>query len=155
MRCATCRTEKARSRLRIRSRTVRTYFPNVTCNTYYTFCASVKPNPGFRRIDLPFTSYPEDVVLAGHRVAEASGGQGTDTIRVESRGGAWPVGRRWRFRRFRPGPVRVASGNIEDSVLRVERTETAVPDGAADLVADLYRRLPEARLFATPSPFTG
>ena len=35
--------------------------------------------------------------------------------------------------------------SIEDSVLRVERTETAVPDGAADLVADLYRRLPEAR----------
>ena len=37
-------------------------------------------------------------------------------------------------------------GSIEDSVLRVERTETAVPDGAADLVADLYRRLPEARI---------
>ncbi len=36
--------------------------------------------------------------------------------------------------------------SIEDSVLRVERTETAVPDGAADLVADLYRRLPEARI---------
>ena len=30
----------------------------------------------------------------------------------------------------------VAGGSIEDSVLRVERTETAVPDGAADLVAD-------------------
>ena len=27
----------------------------------------------------------------------------------------------------------VAGGSIEDSVLRVERTETAVPDGAADL----------------------
>ena len=40
----------------------------------------------------------------------------------------------------------VAGGSIEDSVLRVERTETAVPDGAADLVADLYRRLPEARI---------
>ena len=39
-----------------------------------------------------------------------------------------------------------AGGSIEDSVLRVERTETAVPDGAADLVADLYRRLPEARI---------
>ena len=37
-------------------------------------------------------------------------------------------------------------GSIEDSVLRVERTETAGPDGAADLVADLYRRLPEARI---------
>ena len=40
----------------------------------------------------------------------------------------------------------VADGSIEDSVLRVERTETAVPDGPADLVADLYRRLPEARI---------
>ena len=36
--------------------------------------------------------------------------------------------------------------SIEDSVLSVERTETAVPDGAADLVADLYRRMPEARI---------
>ena len=40
----------------------------------------------------------------------------------------------------------IAVGSIEDSVLRVERTETAVPDGAADLVADLYRRMPEARI---------
>ena len=40
----------------------------------------------------------------------------------------------------------VAGGSIEDSVLRVERTEGAVPDGAADLVADLYRRMPEARI---------
>ena len=39
-----------------------------------------------------------------------------------------------------------AGESVEDSVLRVERTETAVPDGAADLVADLYRRLPEARI---------
>ena len=39
-----------------------------------------------------------------------------------------------------------AGGSIEDSVLRVERTETAVPDGAADLVADLYRRMPDARI---------
>ena len=39
-----------------------------------------------------------------------------------------------------------AGESIEDSVLRVERTEAAVPDGAADLVADLYRRLPEARI---------
>ena len=31
-------------------------------------------------------------------------------------------------------------------MLRVERTETAVPDGAADLVANLYRRLPDARI---------
>ena len=40
----------------------------------------------------------------------------------------------------------IAGGSIEDSVLRVETTETAVPDGAADLVADLYRRMPEARI---------
>ena len=40
----------------------------------------------------------------------------------------------------------VAGGSIEDSVLRVERTEGAVPDGAADLVADLYRRMPDARI---------
>ena len=40
----------------------------------------------------------------------------------------------------------VAGGSIEDSVLRVERTEAAVPDGAADLVADLYRLMPEARI---------
>ena len=40
----------------------------------------------------------------------------------------------------------VAGGSIEDSVLRVERTEGAVPDGAADMVADLYRRMPEARI---------
>ena len=39
-----------------------------------------------------------------------------------------------------------AGDSIEDSVLRVERTETAVPDGAADLVADLYRRMPDARI---------
>ena len=40
----------------------------------------------------------------------------------------------------------IAGGSIEDSVLRVERTEAAVPDGAADLVAELYRRMPEARI---------
>ena len=40
----------------------------------------------------------------------------------------------------------IAGGNIEDSMLRVERTEGAVPDGAADLVADLYRRMPDARI---------
>ena len=33
----------------------------------------------------------------------------------------------------------VAGGSIEDSVLPGERMETAVPDGAADLVADLPR----------------
>ena len=40
----------------------------------------------------------------------------------------------------------IAGGSIEDSVLRVERTEGAVPEGAAALVADLYRRMPEARI---------
>ena len=39
----------------------------------------------------------------------------------------------------------VGGESIEGSVLRVERTEGAVSDGAADLVADLYRRLPGAR----------
>ena len=39
-----------------------------------------------------------------------------------------------------------SGGSIEDSVLRVDRTEAAVPDGAADLVADLYRGMPEARI---------
>ena len=40
----------------------------------------------------------------------------------------------------------IAGGSIEDSMLRVEKTEGAVPDGAADLVADLYRRMPDARI---------
>ena len=40
----------------------------------------------------------------------------------------------------------IAGGSIEDSMLRVERTEGAVPDGTADLVADLYRRMPDARI---------
>ena len=44
----------------------------------------------------------------------------------------------------------VAGGSIEDSVLRVQRTETVVPDGAADLVAELYRRMPAARPGETP-----
>ncbi len=39
-----------------------------------------------------------------------------------------------------------AGASIEDRILRVDRTETAVPDGAADLVTDLYRRMPEARI---------
>ena len=43
----------------------------------------------------------------------------------------------------------IAGGSIEDSVLRVERTEGAVPDEAADLVADLYRRVPDARISRT------
>ena len=37
----------------------------------------------------------------------------------------------------RRGPGATAGESIEDSVLRVERTEAAVPPGAADLVADL------------------
>ena len=40
----------------------------------------------------------------------------------------------------------IAGGRIEDRMLRVERTEAAVPDGVADLVAGLYRRMPEARI---------
>ena len=43
-------------------------------------------------------------------------------------------------------PVRSLATAIEDSLLRVERTEAAVPDGAADLVTDLYRRMPDARI---------
>ena len=38
--------------------------------------------------------------------------KGTDQIRVESRGGAWPVGHRWRFRRFRPGPQSDVHGYV-------------------------------------------
>lgn len=38
------------------------------------------------------------------------------------------------------------SGGIEDGVLRVERLEADVPEEASDLVLDLYRRLPEARI---------
>ena len=37
-------------------------------------------------------------------------------------------------------------GVIEDGVLRVERLEADVPEEAGDLVLDLYRRLPEARI---------
>ena len=33
----------------------------------------------------------------------------------------------------------ITGGRIEDGMLRIERTEAAVPDGAADLVADLYQ----------------
>ena len=40
----------------------------------------------------------------------------------------------------------ITGGRIEDGMLRIERTEAAVPDGAADLVADLYRRMPNARI---------
>ena len=40
----------------------------------------------------------------------------------------------------------IHGGSIDNGVLRVERTEAAVPDGAADLVADLYRRIPDVRI---------
>ena len=40
----------------------------------------------------------------------------------------------------------ITGGRIEDGMLRIERTEAAVPDGAADRVADLYRRMPDARI---------
>ena len=39
-----------------------------------------------------------------------------------------------------------AGASIEDRMLRVNRTEAAVPDGAADLVTDLHRRMPETRI---------
>ena len=35
----------------------------------------------------------------------------------------------------------IAGASVEDRILRVDRTEAAVPDGAADPVADLYRRI--------------
>ena len=38
------------------------------------------------------------------------------------------------------------SGVIESGILRVERLDADVPDAAGDLVLDLYRRLPEARI---------
>lgn len=37
-------------------------------------------------------------------------------------------------------------GVIEDGVLRIERLDADVPEEAGDLVLDLYRRLPEARI---------
>ena len=59
-----------------------------------------------------------------------------------------------RLGRRRRGPVR-SLAEASKTVLRVERTETAVLDGAAGLVADLYRRMPAARpgeLLAHVSP---
>ena len=41
----------------------------------------------------------------------------------------------------------IAGGSIEDSVLRIERTETAVPDGAADLVTDILLEVDDASRF--------
>ena len=36
--------------------------------------------------------------------------------------------------------------SIENGTLRIEKTEAGVPDGAGDLVLDLYRRIPDARI---------
>ena len=40
----------------------------------------------------------------------------------------------------------IPGGAIEDGTLRVERLDADVPEEASDLVLDLYRRLPEARI---------
>ena len=40
----------------------------------------------------------------------------------------------------------IAGASIDDGMLRIERTEAAVPDGAGDLVADLYQRIPDTRI---------
>ena len=39
-----------------------------------------------------------------------------------------------------------AGGSIDEGMLRIERTAAAVPDGAGDLVADLYQRIPDTRI---------
>ena len=36
--------------------------------------------------------------------------------------------------------------SIENGTLRIEKTEAGVPDGTGDLVLDLYRRIPDARI---------
>ena len=60
-----------------------------------------------------------------------------------------------RKRRLEDGLKRLATaartgtlpgGVIEDGTLRVERLDADVPEEASDLVLDLYRRLPEARI---------
>ena len=43
-------------------------------------------------------------------------------------------------------PPSVVHAREPSRILRVDRTEAAVPDGAADLVTDLYRRMPDARI---------
>ena len=44
--------------------------------------------------------------------------------------------------------MRSRAASIDNGMLRrIERMEAAVPDGAADLVTDLYRRLPDARIY--------
>ena len=40
----------------------------------------------------------------------------------------------------------IPTGSIENGVLRLERLESDVPDGADEFVLDLYRRLPEVRV---------
>ena len=40
----------------------------------------------------------------------------------------------------------IAGASIDDGMLRIERTAAAVPDGAGDLVADLYQRIPDTRI---------
>ena len=40
----------------------------------------------------------------------------------------------------------IAGGSIDEGMLRIERTEAAVPDGAGDLVTDLYQRIPDTRI---------
>ncbi|MXY79603.1 MAG: Tn3 family transposase, partial [Chloroflexi bacterium] len=40
----------------------------------------------------------------------------------------------------------IAGASIDEGMLRIERTEAAVPDGAGDLVTDLYQRIPDTRI---------
>jgi TnpA family transposase len=40
----------------------------------------------------------------------------------------------------------LSNASIRDGVLRLKRLERAVPEAASDLVADLYRRMPEVRI---------
>ena len=46
----------------------------------------------------------------------------------------------------RRGASRRAGASIDEGMLRIERTAAAVPDGAGDLVADLYQRIPDTRI---------
>ena len=52
----------------------------------------------------------------------------------------------------RRGPVRSLAEASKTACSASRGPETAVPDGAADLVADLYRRMPAARPGETPGP---
>ena len=91
--------------------------------------------------------------LRAARSAPATSGRRLRPVRTTgspSAGSLWTRGLRRLAAAARAGAV--AGGSIEDSVLRVQRTETAVPDGAADLVAELYRRMPAARPGETPGP---